>query len=722
MKLIIKTISKILKRFFIIAIICKIFLILTSEIKKEKSSNLISIKDKIKISNEYHINSQANSQTSNLSLEKRIDIYKNKAKYYILFARLPYCSSKFILNELESCNLCNEAKLRGYKILEIITKEKEDLNFNLVISKSNKELVFSFGGPKSSNIDYFEKIYSTGFKKINDMLIENEFIYIYENFFKNKIIEKIQFFKNSSGMDNNLRILFIGHSFGGSIAQLAVWDLIKNGILNISETGPFIITYGALKIGPKDFVDVIQQEIKIPILRITRKIDLFSLLPRCQWIPLSKVFHCFKNYHGFITKYPVYTNYYLNYSPIAHSNIVNHIPKNVLQNYEKQYVIKQYTPDIIKTIQIHKNQIINNNADNLLIKNNTQIHNPNQVQSDIHIQNQNNIHNIQDILNSSNTTQHNNPKEPNAISHNIDQKHSENIPLNQNIINANHTDQKLIIEKTESLDERLNKVNRDKDDKDIIMINDKEVTTNLKNNNNLPYTTLPIIKVDKKKDVKDDVKIEQLSDLKLAERNRGVINQNFSNNMNKQSESIINQMKLKNSVIEKNLHIQNNHNPLLNSPQSTYLNSNINVNQIKTISSNLINSNNLIKNEPLQSLNMGESNALKLGINSNSINAKSNIKSRTNTQPHTQVINLKKEEKNSLIKNLRFVQKKKYQEYKLIKKENKFLKKNDWILFGNNDTTDSLGKFCHSHDDYLSCRFSFSDHRKFYGIDIETCE
>ena len=630
-------------------------------------------------------------KTKNLLEEsRRIDVYKDKAKDYIIFARMPYCSTKTLLGK--DCNLCAETRRKGYKIIEIVNKIKENLEFNMIISKSKEELIFSFGGPKSSNIEYFEKIYTTGFRRVNDIMIENEFYFIYENFFKNKIITTLKKFDK----DTDIRILFIGHSLGGSLAQLAAFDLVKGGVLQITERGPFLITYGALKIGPKSFVDEIQQKIQIPVLRISRKVDLFSLMPRCIWIPTLRVFHCYRNYHNFVRRFPIYTNYYLNYSPIAHTNIIKNIPADILANFKSQYVIKQYNPEIIKTIVIQKTESNPNGSQSINPNNHINLQKENDKKEDKLIED------IQKDIGSKNDSQKQNQE-------NKDDKPS------------NNASQK-------SGNDKLDKINKDKDNQDIVVINDSEVQGNnnfkQNSNNNGDKDKINEDGGEKKKNLtnnsdmkKEANKPNEGEDDRINITNRNGIQSNINANNNNQ---IKNAQKINEPVSISPL--MNNNNPtqklsefnmgsndnFLNKPDSVLSNNPMNNSYPMNIRDNNTPSNFNSNQRGIQELN-----------NSNSPNSQptsQNNNQHLNKVPQNLMDDKDKLEKHQAIRNYRFAQKKNYDRYMFVSENNKI------ILFGNQVVTDSLSRFCSSHDDYLSCKFNFADHRKFYGIDIESCE
>lgn len=542
------------------------------------------------------INMEKTDLKNYMEESRTMDSYKAKSRDYVIFARLPYCSSTVLLGG--GCNLCQEIQKKGFSIIEILNKSKDNIDFSLIVSKNNEELIFSFGGPKSHNIEYFEKIYSTGFKIINDTPIENEFWYIYENFYKSKIISNLEKFKE----ETNLKIIFMGHSFGGSLAQLAAWDLVTGKVLSINDKGPFIITFGALKIGPKNFFELIKDHIQIPVLRVARRVDLFSLLPRCLWLPSLGVFHCYKTYSSFIQRFPIFTNYYLNYSPISKSHIIKIVPNDVLNLFQNKYVIKHYNPHIVQKIEIK--------------------------------------------------TDDKAPYQKNQAKNQSNEQIKSNIQNEENKSNKN--------------DDLLNNLNKGKNNEDIVTINDTADDSKSKIN-----------KIQEEKD-------------KSIDNEKPQDNRSSSNKFNQSQDE--NNLKLEDQ--SKKSHIPN--------PSISNMANNFNIpKDVGSSINNKINSNNILNSPSTNIFNSapiaysGPAN----NINLNHPSSLSNSHSVNNSRPKLDDMD---------IKHFRFIQK-------------KADRMRNTMLFSNQFLTESLTRYCSSYEDYLSCKFNFADHKKFYGIDIESC-
>jgi hypothetical protein len=279
---------------------------------------------------------------------------REKAQFYVPFAQLPYCSADAVRGQ--SCQICTSTSQLGYQVIHVENQIKEGVPFSMVILKNQgtSEVIVSFAGPKSDSIAYFQKIYTSGLipvPEIGNTEIETEFWQIYSMFFRQVLTSQI----TSQGL--NSKITFVGHSFGGSVAMLAAYDLVLNNvIIKNAVNGPFIYTFGALKIGSHDFLSKIQNLMGAPIVRIRRRVDFFTLLPRCIFMGPLRVFHCYRNYVSLVRRFPLYANYYIGYSSVIRSKLMSSVPQ----------IVKTATTYVTKQKQIQKTQGPNSKVQNHL--------------------------------------------------------------------------------------------------------------------------------------------------------------------------------------------------------------------------------------------------------------------------------------------------------------------------------------------------------------------
>lgn len=76
--------------------------------------------------------------------------------------------------------------------------------------------------------------------------------------------------------DENLSITFTGHSLGASLATLAAFDVVENGVTGIPVSA---IVFGSPQVGNKAFNEKIKEYSNLKILHVKNKIDLIPLYP-----------------------------------------------------------------------------------------------------------------------------------------------------------------------------------------------------------------------------------------------------------------------------------------------------------------------------------------------------------------------------------------------------------------------------------------------------------
>jgi len=280
------------------------------ENNQENKENLDkNLEKKDTISEQSTNNTEVNKKQSKKSAKK-------EAKSYILFAKLPYCM------ELQACTTCQVIKSSGYETIISEKTKSGEATINLVINRntSKKETIISFSGPKSDNLPFIQTIYINGFSdeasKYLNTPIEKVFWEAYSSI-KTKLVKSISeiLLKNEDE-----KIIFVGHSFGGSLAILASYDLKKSNILSKLNKIK-LITFAALKIGDVNFIKLVHSVIPFGIIRLRRIYDYYYYIPRCVYIPELDVFHCYTSYVGLIGVWPVFARYLYYYSPVIRTKI-----------------------------------------------------------------------------------------------------------------------------------------------------------------------------------------------------------------------------------------------------------------------------------------------------------------------------------------------------------------------------------------------------------------
>ena len=241
--------------------------------------------------------------------------YHLSANNYINMARLAYCPKKLIL--AKRCKICHFAlnKHKIFFIHSVNQKRKKIFQFIILYSDVKKEIVISFSGPGTNNAKIFNTVYQKGFVSVSELglniHIENYYWEIYSKYIRKVLTEKVQ--KLIKSKRNLYKFIFIGHSFGGSIATLAAFDLTKNNIIkkNKKIDSPIVYTYGQLRIGDNAFVTAANKLIKL--IRIMRSDDFVTRVPSCAYDNSSRLFKCYNKTSSTISHFPKFKKYFLVY-------------------------------------------------------------------------------------------------------------------------------------------------------------------------------------------------------------------------------------------------------------------------------------------------------------------------------------------------------------------------------------------------------------------------
>ena len=257
--------------------------------------------------------------------------YHVTAQNYIHVAKLAYCPKQLIL--AKRCKACHFV-LNNYKtffIHSVNQNKKRLFQFVILYSDVKKEILISFSGPKTEQTIFFNKVYKKGFVTVKELgenvKIENYYWEIYSKYMRNILQKKINRIVRNSKR-NKYRVVFIGHSFGGSLAVLAAYDLVKLNLVktNTSINSPIIYTFGQLRIGDNFFVEAANKLIKI--MRFMRSDDFVTRVPSCVYDASIGLFKCYKRVASIIKHYPIFKKYFVIY-------------RNGIRTYRKT-IVKQF--------------------------------------------------------------------------------------------------------------------------------------------------------------------------------------------------------------------------------------------------------------------------------------------------------------------------------------------------------------------------------------------
>lgn len=247
--------------------------------------------------------------------------------FYVSLAKLSYCPQKTI--KALSCSFCD--KLIGYTtFFSHSVKDESGIRFKFAILYNDlrSEIVFTFSGPNSEQGEFFNQLYNSGFVfpiEIKGAGIEANYWFIYNNFIKLELINKISQLQASKR--GHYKFVFVGHSFGGSIAVLSACDLFNKRVF---MSPPMVYTYGQLRIGNHGFVSLVNNNIKI--IKVIKKDDYLTRIPGCLY--MDKKYNCNMNF-GFIeNKLPGLSNYFNYYNHLNNHDKINREDPNLIRSFQ----------------------------------------------------------------------------------------------------------------------------------------------------------------------------------------------------------------------------------------------------------------------------------------------------------------------------------------------------------------------------------------------------
>lgn len=227
--------------------------------------------------------------------------------FYVSMAKLAYCPAK-VIKKL-SCSFCD--KLVEYSTYSVHSV-KDDLGrrfqFSILYNDLRTEILVSFSGPTSEQGEFFNKLYLQGFIKpaeLNGAAIETSYWLIYKEFIRPELITKMNQLKISNRA--HYKHVFVGHSFGGSIAVLSAYDLVDKRII----VNPVVYTYGQLRIGDINFVQLVNKSLQI--IKVIKHDDFLTRSPNCFFDDQDKEYKCYNQQSMLLNRFPQLESYYNGY-------------------------------------------------------------------------------------------------------------------------------------------------------------------------------------------------------------------------------------------------------------------------------------------------------------------------------------------------------------------------------------------------------------------------
>ena len=268
-------------------------------------SNLSKVSHKIKASSYKNLMNKKNKKSKQPII--------NNPPYYLPFARLAYCQ-KPVIQDLQ-CGFCNTFVADHYQtffIHAVVQPNNRHFQFIIMYNDLKREIVITFSGPTSTHGNYFTSIYTSGFiniPELNNIRVESEYWRIYSQHMRSVLMEKTsQVIASNRG---DYRFVFVGHSFGGSLAELASYDLLSHNIIirNTLIGSPQVFTYGQLRIGDQNFVNTINSNMNV--IKVMKNNDYVTRIPNCLY--LNNMYRCYQTPEIAVNHLPQLRNYFDGY-------------------------------------------------------------------------------------------------------------------------------------------------------------------------------------------------------------------------------------------------------------------------------------------------------------------------------------------------------------------------------------------------------------------------
>lgn len=235
------------------------------------------------------------------------------AKSFLSFANLAYCN-KDVVNNL-ACPLCDSLLDGSYQVKDVYSGQQEQqiYRYVILISENHKEVVLSFSGPKSSDNQFYSSLYTSGWSEVQGQKVEKSYAKVYQEVLGHQLENSIKNLLSANPSYSGYKFLFIGHSFGGSMAVLSAFDLVKKNVVprDPSQNSPLVYSYGLLRIGDDQFVEEVNALFKV--IRINKSSDHMTRLPNCVWSQQVGKWRCYRDTYNLMMRYPEYRQYIMNY-------------------------------------------------------------------------------------------------------------------------------------------------------------------------------------------------------------------------------------------------------------------------------------------------------------------------------------------------------------------------------------------------------------------------
>jgi hypothetical protein len=173
-------------------------------------------------------------------------------------------------------------EIQNWEYIGNYTDKSDNFSFNVIRNKSKGKVVLAFSGTKS-NAQLMDQFANNGGKiYFRKSLKFSKFIMIME-YFQTLYIRIFPYLKEliEKAKDESIKqYIFVGHSLGGAMASLAVFDLLHEKLIKKTAISPILITFGQPRVGNYAFSNELMKSVPI-VYRIVNKFDVVAGIPAC---------------------------------------------------------------------------------------------------------------------------------------------------------------------------------------------------------------------------------------------------------------------------------------------------------------------------------------------------------------------------------------------------------------------------------------------------------
>jgi hypothetical protein len=258
-----------------------------SRLKKSNKNSSLEIRTKA-----------INSDLKRLSLlsnpiSKKFDL--QTAKNFRDFAGLGYVNTDSAteqLLEIETAEEIDNTKVSNlFNVLfgiqnweHIATKtygdDDDNYCFTIIRHLKYKKMIFSFTGTKT-NYQLFKQFYQSSYGSVYSFKKPYIKIMLYFSKMYRKIETDLKNLYNEYKHPDITQYIFTGHSLGGAIASVALFDFMEENLIQKTHISPVLITYGQPRTGNYAFANELVKKVSI-LFRFYNNNDIVTSGPACN--------------------------------------------------------------------------------------------------------------------------------------------------------------------------------------------------------------------------------------------------------------------------------------------------------------------------------------------------------------------------------------------------------------------------------------------------------